>query len=274
MAATATTAFWGMVINNYDETDLALVQQGYPDFVRQIVYTLERGEEKKTPHIQAFVRLHRQQRMSYMRKLFPGASDFKALTSDEYKLNAQRYAQKLDSTAESPAVISNNPFPDPVVELVSVIEEAFSTPDINEYHWDKPRHWASSQPERHVLLQWIDEVEFRRVRKSPRLAKFYVGATYKNVKDKFLDALKAHVFDLQKSVDTHTHTHSDEKFSREGGINKDAIADEGSQESEVDGSEDEGEDDEGDDYSEGSESEASDESYDSGCSESDAESED
>ena len=36
-----TTAFWGMTINNYDETDLALVQQGYPDYIRQIVYTLE-----------------------------------------------------------------------------------------------------------------------------------------------------------------------------------------------------------------------------------------
>jgi len=267
-----TTAFWGMVINNYDATDLALVQQGYPDFVRQIVYTLEVGGEKGTPHIQAYVRLHRQQRMSYMRKLFPGASDFKALTSDEYKLNAQRYAQKLDETAASPAVISNNPFPDPVVELVSVIEEAFKSPDLNEFYWDRPTAWAGGQPEEHILLQWIESVEFRRVRKSPRLAKFYVGSTYKSVKKQYLHALKAHVFDLQNDVDTHTHTHTPELFSHAEDINgEDGEGEDGTEDA---GGEEDFEDDEGFEDSSDSSSEAGTESDDSGCSESDAESED
>ena len=106
-----TTAFWGMVINNYDQTDLALVQQGYPDYIRQIVYTLEEGESG-TPHIQAYIKLYRQQRLSYMKRLFP-RGNFRALMAEEYKLNAQRYAQKLDVTARSPAVITNNPFPTP-----------------------------------------------------------------------------------------------------------------------------------------------------------------
>lgn len=235
------TAFWSFTINNYTPTDLALVQQGYPDQVRQIVYTLERGEEKGTPHIQGYLRLHRQQRESFVRKLYPRAA-FKGIASDEYNVNAQRYAQKLDHTAESPATITNNPFPDPVVELVSVIEEAFRRPDLNEYHHANPQSWEGGQPDNTTLLQWLTQVEFDRVRRSPRLAKFYVSPMYRNVKKDYLHALKAHVFDLQKNneqiqfnvstelevtvpvfdpqnTDTHTHTHTHvqpaEEFSNE-----------------------------------------------------------
>ena len=208
-----TTAFWGMTINNYDETDLALVQQGYPDHIRQIVYTLEKGETG-TPHIQAFIKLNRQQRLSYVKKLFPRGS-FKALTSDVYKLNAQRYAQKLDKTAESPAVISNNPFPDPVNELLEVIEAAFSDPELNMYA-DRPHVWAAGQPTRLTLMQWIERTEFQRVRKSPRLAKFYVSAVYRKIKEDYFDAIKAHVLDRVKSEYTHTHTRRKIIFSPRG----------------------------------------------------------
>jgi len=200
------TAFWSFTINNYTETDLALVQQGYPDHVRQIVYTLEKGEEKGTPHVQGYLKLFRQQRESYVRKLFPRAA-FKGITCAEYNLNAQRYAQKLDQTAESPAVITNNPFPDPIVELVSVIEEAFSRPDLNEWSWNRPQTWVESQPTEDIIHQWLTQVEFDRVRRSPRLVKFYVSATYRNVKKEYLRPLKAHIFDLQKIEHTHTHTH-------------------------------------------------------------------
>lgn len=201
MATQIQSAFWGMVINNYDETDLALVQQGYPDFIRQIVYTLEAGTEKKTPHIQAYVRLFRQQRMSYMRKLFPGASDFKALLSDEYNLNAQRYAQKLDETAQSPAVISNNPFPDPVVELTDIIETL-----VTEFTGSDLRDCRDKD-----MMYHIETEERQRVSKKPSLAKFYVSATYKNIKKEFWRSLVTYV--VEKSEHTHTHTHTDEKFS-------------------------------------------------------------
>lgn len=199
------TAFWGFTINNYTATDLALVQQGYPDHIRQIVYTLETGEEG-TPHIQGYLKLYRQQRLSYVRKLFPRAN-FTAITSDHYKLNAQRYAQKLDETADSPAVITNNPFPDPIVELVSVLEEAFRRPDMNVYYHDKPESWEAGQPPMATLLQWLTDVEFDRVRRTPRLVKFYVSPMYRNVKKEYINPIKAHVFDLQKS-EAHTHTHT------------------------------------------------------------------
>jgi len=263
-----TTAFWGMTINNYDSTDLALVQQGYPDFIRQIVYTLEEGETG-TPHIQAYIKLYRQQRLSYVKKLFP-RGNFKALLAEDYKLNAQRYAQKLDVTAQSPAVITNNPFPDPVVELTSVIESAFSNfGDGTPYYQTSHSDFAA------MVLQ----EEHARVREKPSLAKFYVSAMYRSIKKEYWRSIAAFIADRKesetKSVDTHTHTHREEIISRPEDITniharQVAFAD--PEDDEEDG--DSGEDHEGDFDSEGSESEADSESYDSGCSESDAESED
>jgi len=204
-----TTAFWGMVINNYDETDMALVQQAYPDFIRQLVYTKEVGENG-TPHIQAYLKLFRQQRLSYVKKLFP-RGNFKPLLADDYKLNAQRYAQKLDATADSSAVINNNPFPDPVVELTSVIEAV-----MREFlqTWD----WTSVKERE--MMDGIRGEEHHRVSKHPRLAKFYVSATYKNVKKEFWRAIAKNI------ADTHTHTHDEKIISHGDSINKDGEDDE------------------------------------------------
>jgi len=250
-----TTAFWGMTINNYDDTDLALVQQGYPDHVRQIVYTLERGEQG-TPHIQAYLRLYRQQRLSYVKKLFPRGS-FKALLADEYKLNAQRYAQKLDSTAESPAVITNNPFPDPVVELTSVTRSV----------WD---HFMGDEDDPNTIKQsdfllLCRNEEHQRVREKPALAKFYVSATYKSVKKEFWRSILQHVVAedrVAQDIETHTHTHTQRKviFST-GSITSDG--------EEGDSCEGGSGNYEGDDDSEGTEDEADSESERSECSEED-----
>jgi len=239
-----TTAFWGMTINNYDETDLALVKQGYPDYIRQIVYTLEKGDETGTPHIQAYIKLNRQQRLSYVKKLFPRGS-FKALTNDEYKLNAQRYAQKLDGTAQSPATITNNPFPDAVNELISVVEGAYKWyANDREWHeltkqdWDRMLHM-----EQHV-----------RVREKPHLAKFYVSSQYKTIVKEYLFSIVEHVMRQSKIVEnsghTHTHTHRENLFSQSVNIPIDAA--EGSQEDSSQCSEGSEEDSEGEDYEDGS----------------------
>jgi hypothetical protein len=264
----ALTAFWGMTINNYDETDLALVQQGYPDYVRQLVYTLEQGEEG-TPHIQAYIKLYRQQRLSYVKRLFP-RGNFQALVAEDYKLNAQRYAQKLDVTARSPAVITNNPFPDPVVELTSVIEAAFKN------FGDGSPYYQTKDDEFHRMVFMEERA---RVVEKPSLAKFYVSATYKNIKKQFWRSIAEHIAHRdeisEKSVHTHTHTHTQELFSRPEditNIHASRVTFEEPQVDEEDGIE--GEDDEGDFYSSSSEGSAEDSCDDSGCSESDAESED
>jgi len=198
-----THTHWSMTINNYDETDLALVQQGYPDYIRQLVYTLEKGEQTGTPHVQAYIRMMRDVRLPAMKRLFPRGS-FRAIDAVEYKINAQKYAQKLDSTACSPAVITNNPFPDPIKELTEVIRAVTK-------HWmDTPLSAWRKNSDRD-MLHWMGREEYQRVRERPALAKFYVSAVYKAVKKEYWDAICEHLADeeaKEKNAPTHTHTHT------------------------------------------------------------------
>lgn len=263
-----TTAFWGMTINNYDETDLVMVQNGYPDHMRELVYTLEEGEGG-TPHIQAYLKLKRQQRLSFVKRLFP-RGHFKALTNATYIENTKRYAQKLDSTARSPAV---HKFNDPIHTIEGLVRLV-----INKMMDDCP-DVEDLEDARKFVERWM-------VRDDYTMAKIFVSATYKQMWKQFgHDMYQAIFHQRQRKLleeelsrrksfeDTHTHTHEDEKFSRRGGITSDADEESwegGSQDS----GQEQGEDGEGDDDSSGSEAEASDQSDDSGCSESDVESED
>lgn len=267
--AHGTHTHWWMTINNYDDTDLALLAQGYPDHIRQLVYTLEKGEQG-TPHVQAYIKMKRDCRLSHMRKLFPNASKLGFCDSAEYKLNAQRYAQKLDATAQSPAVIQNG---DPLHTIEGIVRQVINR-IMDDYPECEDLQLARKYVERALVVE-----DYSR-------AKVFVSATYKQMWQNFGNAmyeclfhqrqaqvLKDHLERRVSFQDTHTHTHEDEKFSHAGGITTDAEAgsqQDGSQDSE----QEQGEDDEGYDDSSSSETEASDTSDDSGCSESDAESQD
>ena len=260
-----TTAFWGMTINNYDDTDLALVRQGYPDYIRQIVYTLEEGESG-TPHIQAYIKLFRQQRLSYVKKLFP-RGNFKALCVDEYKLNAQRYAQKLDETAQSPAIINNNPFPDAVNELLAVIESAYQW-----YGEGKPWYNIPRKDWDHYLHM----EHMNRVQEKPHLAKFYISAQYKALIKEYFGSFVSHVFrkreaeereKFKNSEHTHTHTHGDEKFSHAEDITSEDGEDSEESEGSVGEESEQGEDSEGDEEGESETSSTDNQSWSSRSSE-------
>lgn len=194
-----TTAFWEFTINNYTPTDTALLQQGYPDQLRQLVYSREVGEDG-TPHIQGYVRLLRQQRLSYVRKLFPRAH-FRGITCEVYNLNAQRYPQKQDSTSDGHVVITNNAFPDPITELLEVIDEAM----------------GDDMKTTKELKADISATEFQRVIERPARAKFYVSAVYTKVKERFLHELIVSVRERRiRENETHTHTHTQDETSSDG----------------------------------------------------------
>lgn len=263
-----TTAFWGMTINNYDETDLAMVQNGYPDHMRELVYTLEQGEEG-TNHIQAYLKLKRQQRLSFVKKLFP-RGHFKALCSAEYQQNTKVYAQKLDATARSPAV---HKFQDPIHTIEGLVRKVILNM-IEEYPDVVELDEARRRVERDMV---IDDYT---------MAKIFVSATYKQMWKQFGHNMYQCLFHQRESQllqdelarrksleDTHTQTHTDEKFSVAGGIGDAREEKQVRFEEEVLSTESE-EDDEGDDYGSGSETEASDSSSDSECSEYSTESED
>lgn len=197
MASGITTAFWSVTVNNYDERDLVIFQNGYPDYCRQIVHTLEEGENG-TPHIQAWVKLQRQQRMSFMRKLFPGAH-FKPLTSDEYTHNTKVYAQKKDETTRSASV---HTFNDPLHTLESVVKKIGQ-----RMHADYDKF-----TERYCdvnLMSLRRDVEKDMVAEDFRYAKILVSSTYKAMWKEFGCEILVNI------RNTHTHTHTDEKFSQQ-----------------------------------------------------------
>jgi len=187
MGTNGTHTHWGMVINNYTETDLALVQQGYPDHIRQIVYTREVGAEG-TPHIQAFIKMKRDCRLTHMKKLFPRAN-FKYLDSSEYRLNAQRYAQKLDATSRGFATITNG---DPLHTLEGVVRVVI-TKMINDYEEEVEMSRARRYAEHDLIMEDYS------------YAKIFVGATYKAMWKEWGTTM------YESIVHTHTHTHTAEK---------------------------------------------------------------
>lgn len=187
-------------MNNYDERDLTIFQNGYPDYCRHIVYTLEMGEAG-TPHIQAWVRLQRQQRMSFLKKLFPGGH-FKPLTSDEYIHNTKLYAQKKDGTTMS---ASTHLFNDPLHTLESVVKQIGIKMNTQ---YDS----MSSKGADVSLMSLRRDVEKDMVATDYRYAKVMVSSTYKAMWKEFGPEI------LMNIVNTHTHTHTDERLARRDSI--------------------------------------------------------
>lgn len=270
-----TTAFWGMTINNYTESDLALVQNGYPDHMREIIYTLEEGSEG-TPHIQAWIKLKRQQRLSFVRKLFPRGS-FKPLCSAEYQQNAKVYAQKLDGTARSAAV---HRFGNDLHTIEGVVKKVIN----RLIETDRPL----------VKRPWVER---EMVEDDYTMAKVFVSATYRQMWKQFGESMyeclaiqhlqrEAEKTDEEvestlstEEVDTHTHTHTEKVvhpfFSQSVSIPTDGFPQLSRQETAPEEVEEDGSE-ESEDYEDdcGPESSSGSEGDDSGCSESDAESED
>jgi hypothetical protein len=124
---TTLSTCWGFVINNPDDNDQLIVSNPNEQHIKQIVYT---NEEASTPHIQGWIKLHRSQRMSFVKKLLPRAN-LKPCTTDEFTLNARTYCLKDDETTAGPHVITTNEtMPDPVNFLMGVMT------DWVDYHWD------------------------------------------------------------------------------------------------------------------------------------------
>lgn len=190
--ATGTHTHWRMTINNPDETDMALIQQGYPDHIRQLVWTPEVGENG-TPHIQAFIKMKRDCRLSHMRKLFP-RGNFGFLDSSEYRLNSQRYAQKQDETAVGPSIITNG---EPLITVDGAVREvARRIAQANE-----------PSPSYDGIVR--KRVQDAMVMEDPTYARIFVGSSYVNIWTRYEHLL----VEWAKKAPTHTHTHTDDEQS-------------------------------------------------------------
>jgi len=197
MSAAGTHTHWGMVINNYDAKDLALLENAYPDHIRKLVYTKEVGAEGN-PHIQAFIKMKRDVRLSHMKKLFPGAH-FNYLDSLEYRKNAEAYAQKQDDTVDGPSVIVNG---DPLHTIEGIIRTVCERIILDEPE-EPDLGLARYRIERYMVLE------------DYTMAKVFVSATYKAM-------WKQHGHEMYQNIfQAHTHTHTQD--THKSGLNFKAV---------------------------------------------------
>jgi len=90
---------FGFTLNNYSEQELAMIRT-FPEFVRECIWELEKGTNE-TPHVQGYLRLKTQQRISFLLKHFLSRGHYIGLSGDEYRENVKKYVQKQDDTATS-----------------------------------------------------------------------------------------------------------------------------------------------------------------------------
>jgi len=177
---------WSMTINNPDDNDMVLVRNPNPEYIRQLIWTPEEGDKDGTPHVQAFIKLMKQQRMSFIKKLFP-RGHFKSITADEYKHNCSHYAQKDDKTTIGSHVITyNEQIPDVVQFLRSMLEEACGCDPTNDNQPDTADAWLANWYRPNEILQRCVEEEKRAVAKRPSVAKLLVSPTYTRVKKLYM----------------------------------------------------------------------------------------
>lgn len=242
-----------MVINNPDENDYALVKRSYPAYIKDIHWTREVGESG-TEHIQAYVKLQRQQRMSFIKKLFP-KGHFKSITSDLYNINTMDYATKDDETTAGMHHITHN---DPIPSVDSILKQiCLAIPEEYFPLWKDRTHPhnedATTFPEdfaweEHILHPCIPKImkqlEKEMVLAKPRCAKILVSPTYTKLKKEFLPEIflsyiqNADDDEIQGDENTHdvatipTTGADEEEGYEEGGC----TANEGSDASDYEGS--------------------------------------
>jgi len=198
-----TATMWAFTINNPTEEMYALVKQGYPDYLRALIYTNEVGKDG-TPHIQGWMKLQKQQRLSFCKKLFPTAH-FTPLTNAEYELNTRRYVQKDDNTTDGAHIQQfNDPIPDAISLLkklcrsyINFVLEVDDAATANTAR-DNERIVEKMHDNKALLLH-IRKDEKEMVYHSPSVAKIFVSPMYNKVKKEYLQEIFSH--ELHKTED-------------------------------------------------------------------------
>lgn len=221
MAAPITTAFWGFTLNNPLPEEMIILEQCAADYLREVVWTPEIGKDG-TPHLQGWLKLHRQQRFSFLKKFLPRAH-WTALSSAEYIFNTKHYAQKHDETSNGATI---HRFYDalPTVEnMIKRVAEkcARVNPEIVKKY---SAHLKYSKSDRIAFMMVKKEQESEMVESDYKLAKVFVSAVYNkmwedygremlfNIYSRFRPELDDDFADSEEEaeveIQTHTHTHT------------------------------------------------------------------
>lgn len=179
---TTLATYWSMTINNPDDNDELIVRNPCDRYVRQVVHTMEVGENG-TRHIQAWVRLQRNQSMAFMKKIYP-RGHFCPITRDMYNENTHNYAQKNDETTAGQHIITlNDPLPNVDTLLYRVVEQSASRIECI-HEWVKTGNWVGRHK---VAFQRVMRaVEHEMVQSRAGLEKLLVSATYEKMERNYL----------------------------------------------------------------------------------------
>lgn len=170
------STFWNMTLNNPDENDYVLIRNPNEKYIRQLVWTNEVGAEG-TPHIQAWIRLQRNNRLAFMKKLYP-RGHFRYITKDEYNENSQQYAQKEDDTTAGVHTISlNEPLPAIDTTLYKVLERAAELGLANYTSW---RQWKPKD-----VREFTERAELEILTKRNGFEKIFISPTYRKMKQEY-----------------------------------------------------------------------------------------
>jgi len=191
--------YWSMTINNPTENDYVLVRNPNDKYIRQFVWTPEEGDEKGTPHIQAWIRLQRNQSYRFMGKLFPRGI-FKHCEKDEYNENVHSYAQKNDTTTRGAHVITlNDPFPDSVQVILRLLREwnhPLTAMELVRGN-DMDGYFKNEKLAYEYLRKQLVCLENQAVVEKPYLAKFFVSPVYEKTLKRFWKQFLTHIYDKQ-----------------------------------------------------------------------------
>lgn len=185
-----------MTINNPEENDYVLVRNPNNKYIRELVWTPEVGEEG-TPHIQAWVRLQRNQSLSFMKRLYP-RGHFKNCDKDVYNENCHDYAQKNDDTTAGNHIITlNDPLPSIERLIMEVIERSVQN-QLEQFNSIRSTPWTMAAylktPIRFKeIVSESAHVEKDLVReKGPAYAKVFVSPVYTRLWTRFGEEIFRH----------------------------------------------------------------------------------
>lgn len=187
--------YWSVTINNPDENDMVIVRNPNPKYVRQFVWTMEKGENG-TEHVQGWVRLQRNQAQSLVKRLYPRAH-LKYISKDDYNENAYNYAQKEDETTRGHHINTmNDPVPGVDTILYKVLGEVVEKMDFlnlpgHEYpDWETivPLHMfplTTAKNGKEYIRKYMTWIEDRMVRGTPHLEKLFISPMYEKMYERF-----------------------------------------------------------------------------------------
>jgi len=216
-----TTAFWNFTLNNPTPEEMTILEHVASEYLREIVWTPEKGKDG-TPHLQGWIKLHRQQRLSFMKK-FLNRAHWKPLTSAEYIFNAKHYAQKQDETSQGATIHRFYDALPSIENMIKRVAEKCCNADI-EIVKNYCKHIRHTKTDRVAFMTLRREQERELVESDYRLAKILVSATYCKMWEEFGNAMLFNIYSHFQSesaddfadseeeeeleIPTHTHTHT------------------------------------------------------------------